>query len=315
MSQELPRAAEERIAVSLKTLIDLAQPAAALKLQPGRIRAAQSGNYLSGFKGRGMAFLETRLYQPGDDVRRMDWRVTARTGKAHSKIFAEERERPLFISVDYRACMAFASRGVFKRVQAAKLAALLAWSGLKQGDRIGGQIFGEAGCMELKPRNGKAALLRFLNALVQPVYTSVGAEGSSVLERALVRLQHHAHPGSRVYVISDFRGLTTGVESHLTLLSRHCEVILLQVYDALETQLPQTGRYRFTDKIRDLVVDSGDIGLRQEYGRRFEQRQARLMQLCQKLSLTLLTCDTRQLPQQVLSVHALSTQSNKSVRI
>jgi len=315
MSQELARAAEERVAVSLKTLIDLAQPAAALKIQPGRIRAAQSGNYLSGFKGRGMAFLETRLYQPGDDVRRMDWRVTARTGKAHSKIFAEERERPLFISVDYRASMAFASRGLFKRVQAAKLAALLAWSGLKQGDRIGGQIFAEPGCMELKPRNGKAALLRFLNALVQPVYTSVGAKGSNVLEQALVRLQHHAHPGSRVYVISDFRGLTAGAENHLTLLSRHCEVILLQVYDALEAQLPQTGRYRFTDKIRDLVVDSGDNDLRQEYRRRFEQRQARLMQLCQKLSLTLLTCDTRQLPQQLLSAHALSTQSKKSGRI
>jgi Uncharacterized conserved protein (some members contain a von Willebrand factor type A (vWA) domain) len=82
-------------------------------------------------------------------VRRIDWRVTARTDKPHSKIFKEERERPMFIAVDYRATMAFATRGVFKSVQAARLAGLLAWAALKQGDRIGGQIFSDAGCQEL----------------------------------------------------------------------------------------------------------------------------------------------------------------------
>lgn len=288
----------ERISVSLKTLVNLAKPAAALSLRPKQIRAAQSGNYLSHFKGRGMAFAETRLYQPGDDVRRMDWRVTARTDKPHSKIFQEERERPLFISVDYQPSMAFATRGVFKSVQAAKLAALLAWVAQQQGDRIGGQIFSATGCLELKPRSGKAALLQFFNALVQPNYNSVAEHN---LERALARLQHHARPGSRIYIISDFRNLNHAVENHLALLTRHCEVVLVHIYDPIESQLPSKGRYRFTDKIRDIMIDSGDKKLLDDYRQRFLQRQTYLQQLSQKFRLTLLSCSTQQNPFDILN--------------
>lgn len=284
---------DERIAVSLKSLVDLAKPAAMLRLRPQHIRASQNGNYLSRFKGRGMAFAETRLYQAGDDVRRMDWRVTARTGKPHSKIFQEERERPLFISVDYRASMNFATRGVFKSVQAAKLAALLAWAALQQGDRIGGQIFTDQGCMELKPRTGKAALLRFFNALVAP---KLGDNRDKGLEQALSRLQHHAHPGSRIYIISDFRGLDASAEQHLAQLARHCEVVLIQVYDPLESQLPSTGRYRFTDRLREVIFDSANKQQLEHYHRRFQQRQAHLQRLSNKLKLQWLPCSTQQSP-------------------
>ncbi|MCQ8103430.1 DUF58 domain-containing protein [Methylomonas sp. SURF-2] len=288
----------DRVAVSLKTLVDLAKPAAMLNMRPRQIRAAQSGNYLSHFKGRGMAFAETRLYQPGDDVRRMDWRVTARTDKPHSKVFCEERERPLFISVDYRPGMAFATRGVFKSVQAAKLAALLAWAALRRGDRIGGQIFSDAGCLELRPRSGKAALLRFFDALTLPVYPDGGGND---LTSALARLQHHAHPGSRIYLISDFRGLDPLAENHLALIARHCEVVLLQIFDPLESRLPEKGRYRFTDKIRDILLDTGESRQSHAYQRRFQERQAHLKQLCRKLRMTLLTCATNQSPIEVLS--------------
>lgn len=287
----------ERVKVSLKTLIDLAKPAATLTLRPKQIRAAQSGNYLSRFKGRGMAYAETRLYQPGDDVRRMDWRVTARTEKPHSKVFCEERERPLFISVDYRPSMAFATRGVFKSVQAAKLAAILAWAAQQQGDRIGGQIFSAQGCLELKPRAGKAGLLRFFNGLVQPDYANPIENG---LETALSRLQHHAHPGSRVYVISDFRGLTANAETHLALLSRHCEVVLLHVFDPLETRLPVEGRFRFTDKVRELIFDSSNQQQQRQYQQQFQQRQVRLQTLSQKLRLGYVPCSTQDSPQLIL---------------
>lgn len=288
----------ERINVSLKTLVNLAKPAAALSLRPKQIRASQGGNYLSHFKGRGMAFAETRLYQPGDDVRRIDWRVTARTDKPHSKIFQEERERPLFISVDYQPSMSFATRGVFKSVQAAKLAALLAWVAQQQGDRIGGQIFSATGCLEMKPRSGKAALLQFLNALVKPNYSSVSEHN---LERALTRLQYHARPGSRIYIISDFRNLNGVAENHLALLTRHCEVVLLHIYDPIESQLPARGRYRFTDKIRDIIIDSSDKKILDEYRQRFLKRQTDLQRLSQKFHLTLLSCSTQQNPFDILN--------------
>ena len=160
--------ANELVSVSLKTLIDLAKPAAGLNLHHAQFRSSQSGNYVSRFKGRGMEFDEARLYQPGDDIRTIDWRVTARTGKTHTKVFREERERPVFISVDNRLAMHFATRGVFKSVLAAKLGGLLAWAAEYHGDRIGGQLFSEHECRELKPQNGRHAVLRFLNALVKP---------------------------------------------------------------------------------------------------------------------------------------------------
>ncbi|MGD0958561.1 MAG: DUF58 domain-containing protein [Methylomonas sp.] len=279
----------ERVAVSLKNLIDLAKPAGALNLQHVNVRALQSGNYLSNIKGRGMAYDETRLYQPGDDVRRIDWRVTARTDKPHSKVFKEEREIPLFISVDFRATMTFATRGVFKSVQAARLAGLLAWAALKRGDRIGGQIFADNGCHELKPQTGKAALLHFFNALVKPDYHN---QAANALEHVLGRLQHHARPGSQVFILSDFRGMNAAAERHLSDLGRHCDVILVQIADPLEMRLPAKGRYRFTNMLRDIFIDSGDKNLAIDYQTRFQSRQQYLRQLCRKTGLGYLYCPT-----------------------
>jgi uncharacterized protein (DUF58 family) len=290
------QSSDELVSVSLKTLIDLAKPAAGLNLQHASIRSAQSGGFVSRFKGRGMEFDEARLYQPGDDIRSIDWRVTARTGKPHTKLFREERERPIFISVDNRAAMHFATRGVFKSVLAAKLAGLLAWTAQHHGDRIGGQIFSDTACRELKPQNGKHAVLRFLNALVQPADQPVDAV---TLEHALARLTQHARPGSRVYIISDFRGMNDKSETHLLKLSQHCDVVLVMVFDPLESALPIKGRYRFTDDNRDVVVDA-DSGAAVQYQQRFALRQQRLNQLAQSRGLAFMQCSTGDDPVQRL---------------
>ncbi len=285
------------VSVHLKSLLDLARPATALNLHHDHIRAGQSGGYLSRFKGRGMEFDESRLYQPGDDIRSIDWRVTARSGKTHTKVFREERERPVFISVDYRPAMAFATRGVFKSVQAAKLAALLAWAAQHHGDRIGGQIFTAGSCQEFKPQNGKHAVLRLLNALVKPTTTN---NGEMTLEQVLVRLLQHARPGSRVYIMSDFRGFNSSVENHLTKLARHCDIVLIQVFDPLESHLPDRGRYRFTDETRDVVIDCGDQQRILNYQQRFQNQLHRLQQLSKKLHLSLLQCSTADEPFDIL---------------
>ena len=120
--------ADDPAVVSQAGLIRLRDPARHLSLDALRIRARRGGNYLSHFKGRGMEFDEARLYQDGDDPRSIDWRLTARTGRAYTKLFREERERPVFCWVDQRPAMQFATRGVFKSVQAARLSALLGWA-------------------------------------------------------------------------------------------------------------------------------------------------------------------------------------------
>jgi uncharacterized protein (DUF58 family) len=289
----------ELVFVSLKTLIDLARPAANLKLKHAAIRSGQSGGYVSRFKGRGMEFEEARIYQPGDDIRSIDWRVTARTGTPHTKMFREERERPVFISVDNRPAMHFATRGVFKSVLAAKIAGLLAWAAQHHGDRIGGQIFTGKECHELKPKNGKHAVLRFLNALVSR--GDLNELNSAItLEQVLARLMQHAHPGSLVYIISDFRGINGQVETSLAKLSRHCQVVLIFVYDPLESRLPEQGRYRFTDDVRDVVIDTGDLQRLRTYQQHFAERLEQLEQLAKKLGLGFILCSTTDDPIQRL---------------
>lgn len=249
----------ERVAVSLKTLVDLAAPATGLKFHHRAIRAKQSGGFISRFKGRGMEFDETRLYQAGDDIRSIDWHVTARTGKTHTKIFREERERPVFICVDCRTGMHFATRGVFKSVLSSKIAALLAWMACHHGDRIGGQLFFDSHCLELKPQNGRRAVLHFLNALVNANAVDVKNKLNDVeneeLETVFSRLNRHARAGSLVYIISDFRGLTANAQNTLITLARHCDVVLLFIYDELEAHLPDVGQYRFSDGKNNAIIN------------------------------------------------------------
>ena len=287
----------ELVSVTLKTLIDLAKPAAGIKLRPVSSRSRQSGNYLSRFKGRGMEFDETRLYQPGDDIRSIDWRVTARTGKTHTKIFREERERPIFISVDNRLAMHFATRGVFKSVMAAKLAGLLAWTAENHGDRIGGQVFSEKSCYELKPQNGKHGVLKFFNALVKPHGQT---ESMITLDHALARLTQHARPGSRVYIISDFRGMNDQSETHLAKLAQHCDIVLIFVYDLLESSLPARGRYRFADDERDILVDFSDSQRLASYHQHFIERQQKIASVAKKMGLAFIECKTTDDPLQIL---------------
>ncbi|MGZ5051256.1 MAG: DUF58 domain-containing protein [Methylobacter sp.] len=313
--------ASELVSVSLKTLIDLAKPAAGLNLKHSAIGSGQSGGYVSRFKGRGMEFEEARIYQPGDDIRSIDWRVTARTGKPHTKIFREERERPVFISVDNRLAMQFATRGVFKSVLAAKIAALVAWAAQHHGDRIGGQLFTDSVCQELKPQNGKHAVLRFLNAISNGEtfdrFQAKTDQGTITLELVLARLLHHARPGSLVYIVSDFRGINDQAESYLAKLSRHCEVVLIFVYDPLERQLPEKGRYRFsamdsayaaslsgtgaaTNDQRDVVIDAGDRQRLLQYHLHFAERLNRLEQIAKKMGMALIQCSTTDDPIQRL---------------
>lgn len=285
----------ERVSVQLNTLISLEQPASTLTLQQSTL-LKQSGGFVSRFKGLGMEFDETRLYQAGDDIRCIDWHVTARTAKTYTKKFREERERPIFISVDQRRAMFFATRGVFKSVQAAKIAALLAWKAQLQGDQLGGQLLTDAYCQELKPQNGKQGVLRFFNILVKPPPVNKNFS----LNDAIARLMQHARPSSLVYIISDFRGLNGNTENHLAKLSRHCEVVLIQVYDQLECQLPTQGCYRFTDGQDDIIIDTANKKQTTQYQQRYRKHLNCLTQIAKKSRISMIQCSTAENPIEVL---------------
>ena len=284
--------------ISQQSLIQLRHDAGKLPLQNSKIHARQGGAYMSSFKGRGMEFDESRPYQPGDDVRNIDWRVTARSGNAHTKLFREERERPIFIALDARAPMFFATRGRFKSVIAAELAALLAWTAHQQADRIGGEIFNEVEHHEFRPHRGQKHLLRFLKRLA--VTEAIATEQQLSLENPLRRLNRIAHPGSLVCLISDFRGLDQLAVTQLTRIARHNEMLLLHIYDTLETTLPDRGNYRLRQHDRVASINTEDINFRQRYSGRFQQRRQTLEHLATNFHMHLLHCRSDQSPIDVM---------------
>lgn len=280
------------VRVSTEALIKLRVDAEGLSLKASRIAARQSGNYLSRFKGRGMEFDEARLYQPGDDVRNLDWRVTARTGKPHTKLFREERERAVLTWVDMRPTMFFATRGAFKSVIAARAAALVAWSANQQGDRLGGLVFNAEGHHELRPKRGKAAVLKLLQQLSRASsWQSQHNEQESDANNALARLRRVAKPGSLIFLFSDFRNLGGQAESHLVQLARHNDVVLFHIHDPLEQDLPKRGVYRVTWGENSKLF-TGSKTTQLNYQQHFQQHCDELQQLARFPGIYYLSCST-----------------------
>jgi uncharacterized protein (DUF58 family) len=210
-----------------------------LNLTPQKtVQARLAGTYITKMKGRGMEFDEARHYQPGDDIRAIDWRVTARTGKTHTKLFREEKERPIFLLVDFSHSMHFGTQLLFKSVMAAHLGSLISWAAAKRGDRIGGLIFNEDSHREFKPMTRQKAVVSLLSGMKTLHSNHQSPNPEVVFSDALARIRRLARPGSAVFILSDFYQVNETAQRHLTNLSRHCEVIGYRISDPFEHQLP-----------------------------------------------------------------------------
>lgn len=266
----------------LDSLIGLRFAAARLNLfAKTRAQSALAGSVKSHFRGRGIDFEEVRHYQAGDDTRSIDWRVTARTGTAHTKLFREERERPVFVALDQRRSMAFGSQQCFKSVQAAEVAALLSWAALRQSDRIGGLVFNDEQHEEVRPKRSQHAILQLLhqindfnNRLLQ-VST---AESANQINHIALELRQVARHGSAVFIISDFHGFNeTGVKQ-LYQLKRHNDVTAIIISDPMEYGLPEKGGSVLTDGERRFNINLASKRFRQEFAAQAIQRRAELKQ-------------------------------------
>ncbi|MDH3954398.1 MAG: DUF58 domain-containing protein, partial [Gammaproteobacteria bacterium] len=247
--------------------------------------------------GRGMEFDESRPYQPGDDPRSIDWRVTARSTTAYTKLFREERERPVLVMVDLRSNMHFATRGCFKSVNASRAAALLSWAAHHRGDRLGGLIFGDTVHRELKPRLGRQAALRFLHELAEhPDWERREHEHANDREApltlAMASLRRVARPGSLVVILSDFLGINRAAQSYLSSVARHNEVLAVVLSDPLERELPPPGRYRLIRDDDELAIDTHAQAARRDYRDAFENRAHELGHFCQRYGIHLMQLST-----------------------
>ena len=219
-------------------------------------RSMLLGNVRSRFRGRGMEFEEVRRYQAGDDIRTIDWKVSARVGKTYTKLFCEERERPCHILVDQRSHLYFGSEKQFKSVLAAELATGLSWAALAGGDRVGGQVIGDFAERDSRGRRSKQAVLHFIHdinefnqALMQPELLDEEnkPDQPSSLANSLEECQRITRPGTAIFIISDFHDLDASAAKALSNLGKQADVSLLHVVDKLEQELPFNGSIAISD--------------------------------------------------------------------
>jgi uncharacterized protein (DUF58 family) len=257
------------VSVSIDDLLALRSVGLPLRASSLRSGGPHGGTRLSRHRGRGVDFAEVRLYQPGDDVRAIDWRVTARKAKPHTKVYREERERPTLLVVDQSRPMLFGSRVRLKSVAAAECAALLAWHALDSGDRVGGVVFDGAGEHSFKPYRNARAVVRFLSQLQRSNATLAARAEESAPTRPLSglfdHLVHVARTGFRIYIISDFSAFDAQCERRLKRLARHNSVVLLRISDPLEQDLPPPEIYAVTDGTTRRTLSTGDAETRRRY--------------------------------------------------
>jgi len=289
LSSELPPTEPhglQGVEVRLADLINMRHQTGVLGFKARkRVHSLLAGGERSPFKGRGIDFEESRRYQPGDDVRLMDWRVMARTNEPYLKVFREERERPVFMVVDDRKAMRFGTRVAFKSVIAAHAAALLGWASHERGDRVGAVVFSEADHVELRPRGGRAGVLQLLNLLAQGRANPSQVDehprpSTSPLQLALNRVMTTAKPGSLVFLLSDFREWDQQARHTLIRLGGHQEVVAILIYDQLEQQPPPAGQYPVTDGKRMGIFNTGSAKTVQSYSEQFTQRYEDIRTLC-----------------------------------
>jgi uncharacterized protein (DUF58 family) len=262
------------VSVELNELIALQRYARRVNYKP-HYSAVQAGNHLSKLRGRGMDFAEVRNYQAGDEIRHMEWRVTARTGRPHVKIYQEERERPVVILTDFNPSMYFGTRIAFKSVVAARLAAMIIWTAVKQGDRVGGLFFSADQHNEFMPRSREIGALPLLASLSQ--YTKLPANSNlKPLSEVLVRVRRVARPGSILVLISDFYNMDADCEKHLSRLRSNCDVLVYQISDPLELAPPKPQHYAMTDGEHELLIDTTLKDVSKAYQNYCEQRIANL---------------------------------------
>ena len=264
-------------------------------------RQMLAGGHRSQFRGRGMDFDQVRLYQAGDDVRSIDWRVTARTQVPHTKVFIEERERPILIICDLRSSMFFGSQRL-KSVVACEISAALAWAGLAINDRVGGVIFGAQQQLDVKPKRSHHSALQFIQglqnfseALLQP--QTDHSDLATILEES----RRLALPGSTVFIVSDFHDLNSDCEPHLFSLAKHCNINFCQVVDNIERQLPKPALYAVGDNQRQAIIDTSNQQLRQTFAEQFTKRENLLQKLCEQLGAGLLPFNTSEPVMQLLA--------------
>ena len=249
-----------------------------------------TGGYNSAFRGRGMSFCEVRLYYPGDDVRAIDWNVTARSGDTYVKVFEEERENTMMLLVDVSASAVFGSHTQFKEEYLSELCAVLAFSAIANNDKVGVLLFSDRIELYIPPKKGKQHILRIIREILTASPKGKGTD----LAKALQFTNNILKKRSVCFVLSDF--LADNYDDSLRILSRRHDLIGIHCWDALERDLPDVGVMRVTDaeSDRQIWIDTTAGKLRQQYHAHFEEHLATVKGAFQRAGSDFLSLGTHE---------------------
>lgn len=251
------------------------------------------GDLRSPFRGQGLEFEEVRAYSPGDDIRAIDWRVTARTGAAHTKIFREERERSVILCIDVNTTMRFGTRGTFKSIQAARVAALLGWCAHANHDKIGACLYGDVpgGVQLLAPKRSRKSLWQLFKYLSNTNLLENVLPIS--LEEMLGRINKAAPTGALVYIISDFNTLGETFEYQLSTLRKRCDVVMIPIDDPADQHIPPVGPLLFAGKDGEKFFVNTEIrGGREAYAAQWQQARQTLQRIATKINVSIIPIAT-----------------------
>lgn len=251
-----------------------------------------SGDFHSPFRGQGLEFEEVREYAHGDDIRNIDWRVTARTNAPHTKVFKEERERSVLLCVDINSAMRFGTRNTFKSVQAARIAALLGWQANSNNNRFGACLFGDVkeGMQFIDFQRSRASLWAALKQLSD---TTINAQAEYIaLDSVLNHINKAAPTGALIYIVSDFAKVGDHLEQQLSRLRRRCDVVLITVDDAADQTIPPIGTVLFSGEEGKVYVNTNSQSGRESYAEQWLQIREKLQQITTKLGIGIISIST-----------------------
>jgi uncharacterized protein (DUF58 family) len=255
------------------------------------VASVLSGRYASRLRGRGLNFEEIRRYLPGDDIRTMDWKVTARTRSPHVRVYTEEKDRAILLVVDQRINMFFGTRDKLKSVTAAELAALGAWRAVAVGDRIGAVIFNDAELFDIQPQRSQKTVMSILGNVVQMNHalradTQV-EPNAGMLNRALEKaLQLVPHDGL-IVMISDFFGVDEQTERLTARMAEHNDVLALLVHDPIRLQ-PAGERVTVSDGSLQMEIDFANKHVREKLAENYREEQEHITRFLNRLAAPLL---------------------------
>jgi len=254
----------------------------------------QAGDIRSAFKGRGMEFEEVRKYGFGDDVRDIDWRVTARKNDTYTKVFAEEKDREVYVVLDLSPYMLFGTKKELKSVSASKLAALLGWQSLANKDRFGLILCTGKETKVFKPQSNQKNLMAIFKSISEAsteiLHNSEENNSNANLTEALQLLQYTIKSHAMIFIISDFKNMVA--HKALVALTKRCKIYCLDIYDVIEDVPPPSGEYMAEYNGEKLIFDSTPDSFKREYYHYFLEKRRSMENFCKRFGCQYLNIRT-----------------------